>query len=121
MRMRMSREQDWRRSRFAWASRPVSPCSTQMGGGDKVEYGAMGDSLNTAARLQAKADPGGVLVGPETFRLISGRFECGDARELELKGKADRVPAYPVVSELEGSGNGAGPQRHRGAAGGPGA
>jgi class 3 adenylate cyclase/tetratricopeptide (TPR) repeat protein len=75
----------------------------QMGGGDKLEYGAMGDSLNTAARLQAKADPGGVLVGPETFRLISGRFEFGQAHELELKGKAERVPAYPVVAEREGS------------------
>jgi tetratricopeptide (TPR) repeat protein len=80
----------------------------QMGGGDKVEYGAMGDSLNTAARLQAKADPGGVLVGPETFRLIARRFECGEPRELELKGKAERVPAYPVIAAREAADAGRG-------------
>ncbi len=71
-----------------------------MGGGGRVEYGAMGDSLNTAARLQAAADPGGVVVGPETHRLIGGRFEWGPPRQLELKGKAERVSCYPVLRQL---------------------
>jgi class 3 adenylate cyclase/tetratricopeptide (TPR) repeat protein len=80
----------------------------QMGGGDKVEYGAMGDSLNTAARLQAKADPGTVLVGPETQRRIAHRFECAEPRELELKGKAEPVAAYPLIAERESEAPGRG-------------
>jgi class 3 adenylate cyclase/tetratricopeptide (TPR) repeat protein len=68
-----------------------------VGGGRRVEYGAMGDSLNTAARLQAAADPGTVAVGPETHRLIGGRFEFGPPRQLELKGKADPVASYPLL------------------------
>ena len=74
-----------------------------MGGGDRVEYGAMGDLLNTAARLQAKADPGGVLVGARDLPPDLGPLRVRPARELELKGKAGRVLAYPVLAELERS------------------
>ncbi|MDX6643078.1 MAG: hypothetical protein QOD76_1040, partial [Solirubrobacteraceae bacterium] len=67
-----------------------------MGGGGKVEYGAMGDSLNTAARLQAAAEAGTVLVGAQTQRLITPLFEWGEPRELTLKGKAETVLAHPA-------------------------
>ncbi|MDX6668568.1 MAG: hypothetical protein QOK04_1948 [Solirubrobacteraceae bacterium] len=67
-----------------------------MGGGGKVEYGAMGDSLNTAARLQAAAEAGTVLVGAQTQRLIAPLFDWDEPRELTLKGKAGSVLAYPV-------------------------
>ncbi len=73
-----------------------------LGGGSKVEYTAMGDSINTAARLQAASEAGMVLVGAQTQRLIAQVFAWGEARELQLKGKAESVQAYPV-RELEGS------------------
>src|SRR5262245_21862703 len=41
-----------------------------VGAGSRVEYGAFGDTVNTAARLQAAAVPGTVLVGAETVRLV---------------------------------------------------
>ena len=72
-----------------------------LGGGGKIEYTAMGDSINTAARLQAASEAGMVLVGARTQRLIAATFGWGDARELRLKGKAEPVVAYPV-HELEG-------------------
>ncbi len=67
-----------------------------VGGGAKLEYGAIGDSLNTAARLQGAAEPGAVLVGPRTHRLTAERFEFGEPLELELKGKAEPVIARRV-------------------------
>jgi predicted ATPase/class 3 adenylate cyclase len=67
-----------------------------VGGGRKLEYGAIGDALNTAARLQAAADAGSVLVGPRTHRLASERFEFGEPLRLELKGKAEPVVAHPA-------------------------
>lgn len=73
-----------------------------LGGGGKVEYTAMGDSINTAARLQAASEAGMVLVGGRTQRLIAAAFSWGEARELQLKGKTGAVLAYPVA-ELEGS------------------
>jgi class 3 adenylate cyclase/tetratricopeptide (TPR) repeat protein len=65
--------------------------------GRQVQYDASGDCLNTAARLEGAADPGGVLVGPLTYRLIGDAFEWGDPRSLELKGKTGSVPARHAV------------------------
>ena len=72
-----------------------------QGGGGKVEYTAMGDSINTAARLQAASEAGTVLVGARTQQRIAAAFAWGEARELRLKGKAEPVRAYPA-RELEG-------------------
>ena len=48
-----------------------------IGGGGQVEYGATGDALNTAARLQSHAPPGRVLVGDVTRRAAGDRFAWG--------------------------------------------
>lgn len=68
-----------------------------IGAGTRIEYGATGDALNTAARLQAAAEPGSVLVGGATQRLILDRFEWGPPLELVLKGKTEPVLAYRAV------------------------
>src|SRR4051794_15491995 len=69
-----------------------------VGGGTKLEYGAVGDALNTAARLQGEAEPGAVLVGPRTHELAAERFEFGEPRALTLKGKEGEVEAWHVRS-----------------------
>jgi ABC-type oligopeptide transport system substrate-binding subunit/class 3 adenylate cyclase len=68
-----------------------------LGAGSRVEYAAFGDTINAAARLQSAADPGGVLVGSETKRLVEPAFEWGEAHRLELKGKAEPVDAFAAV------------------------
>src|SRR4051794_40718176 len=65
-----------------------------VGGARPVEFSAMGDALNTAARLEAAAKPGSMLVGPHTFDLVEGSFEWGEPVELSLKGKAEPVFAH---------------------------
>jgi class 3 adenylate cyclase/tetratricopeptide (TPR) repeat protein len=70
-----------------------------IGGGGRIEYGATGDALNTAARLQAQASPGCVLVGHVTRRAAGDRFAWGEEQLLELKGKAESVPAFEVIGE----------------------
>jgi class 3 adenylate cyclase len=55
---------------------------------------ALGDVTNTAARLQAAADPGTVLVGPRTAKRLEARFRLRSAGPIELKGKRDPVLAY---------------------------
>ena len=70
-----------------------------IGGGGRVEYGATGDALNTAARLQSHASPGCVLVGDVTRRAAGDRFAWGEEQRLELKGKSEPVPAFEVIGE----------------------
>ena len=67
-----------------------------LGSGGRVEYGALGDAVNTAARLQALAEPGTVIVGEETQRRVGQVFDWSEPRSLELKGKRGPVTAYRV-------------------------
>jgi ABC-type oligopeptide transport system substrate-binding subunit/class 3 adenylate cyclase len=66
----------------------------ELSAGARVEYAAFGDSVNTAARLQASARGGAVLVDAETRRLARAAFLWTEPVELELKGKAGTVLAY---------------------------
>jgi class 3 adenylate cyclase/tetratricopeptide (TPR) repeat protein len=59
---------------------------------------ATGDAVNVAARLEQAAEPGEVLVGAETVRLVRDAVELGDERMLDLKGKAEPVAAYPLLA-----------------------
>jgi class 3 adenylate cyclase len=55
---------------------------------------ATGDAVNVAARLEQAAEPGEVLIGGPTLALV-GEAVAGEAVEpLELKGKAEPVPAF---------------------------
>jgi class 3 adenylate cyclase len=67
------------------------------------EYTAMGDAVNIAARMQASAPPGGVLVTAATYRFVAPIVEASDAGALELKGKTEPVRAYHVTGLRAGA------------------
>ncbi len=60
-------------------------------------YTVVGDAVNVAARLQAAAPVGGVLVGERTRRLSAGDIAYRAIEPLALKGKAEPVPAWEAV------------------------
>src|SRR5207253_7487811 len=57
-----------------------------------------GDTVNTAARLEQAAPACEVLIGEPTDRLTRDAVEVEEIEPLELKGKAERVPAYRLLS-----------------------
>src|SRR4029077_2068815 len=67
------------------------------------EYTAMGDAVNVAARMQALARPGTVLVSAATHRFIAALVESVDVGALDLKGKTNAVQAYEVTGFKEGA------------------
>src|SRR5215472_1579272 len=67
--------------------------------GDGQERGVVGETPNLAARLQALAEPGTVVIGPQTRRLLGDLFECHDLGAIEVKGFPEPVHAYRVVGE----------------------
>jgi class 3 adenylate cyclase/tetratricopeptide (TPR) repeat protein len=73
-----------------------------VGAGSRVEYGAVGDVLNTAARLEASAEPGTVLVGHATQSMVADHFEWGAIQSLELKGKSEPVEAAVAITHISG-------------------
>lgn len=63
------------------------------------ELTAMGPSVNLAARLQGRCEPGEVLVGEATWRITRRAFEF-EPREAEIKGLAKPVPAWIALKAL---------------------
>ncbi|MDT4922246.1 MAG: hypothetical protein QOI15_3148, partial [Pseudonocardiales bacterium] len=63
-----------------------------------------GDAVNTAARVQAKADPGTVWVDGQTRSLAVGSIDFAEAGSHELKGKAETVDLYTAVAVRGGVG-----------------
>lgn len=61
------------------------------------EYTAMGDVVNTASRLQAAAEPGTVLVGPETRAATRDIVEYTEIDPVVAKGKRLPVEAFVAV------------------------
>ncbi len=67
-------------------------------GGQGIEYSAMGDAVNVAARLQSAAAPGGILVGESTQKRVADRFELQAIDPIDAKGRTAVVKAYEVIS-----------------------
>ena len=57
-----------------------------------------GDAVNVAARLEQAAAPGEVLLGEPTLELVRNAVEVAAGEALELKGKAEPVPAYRLLA-----------------------
>ena len=61
------------------------------------EHLVVGDAVNVAARLEQAAGGMEILIGPLTHRLTRDAIEVEPVEPLELKGKAERVPAYRLL------------------------
>ncbi len=68
-----------------------------IGQGASQEQAVVGETPNLAARLQALAEPGTVVIAPSTRRLTGGLFEYADLGAVELKGLGAPVMAARVV------------------------
>jgi tetratricopeptide (TPR) repeat protein len=64
----------------------------------RMDYTAVGDTTNVAARLQAAADPGRILTSDAIHRLVGGYFNLRPLGDFTLKGKAEPVRAWEVLS-----------------------
>ena len=58
---------------------------------------ATGDAVNVAARLEQAAQPGEILLGEETLRLVRGAVEVEPVAPVEAKGKSEPLAAYKLV------------------------
>jgi class 3 adenylate cyclase len=74
----------------------------------RYEYTALGDAVNVAARMEAAAQPGTILITEMTRRLTGDMFELEDLGAIEVKGKAEPVHAFQAL------GRKAAPRRRRG-------
>jgi class 3 adenylate cyclase/predicted ATPase len=68
-----------------------------VGAGSAQEQAVVGETPNLAARLQALAEPGAVVIADGTRRLLGNLFELMDLGARDLKGIAAPVPVWQVL------------------------
>ncbi|MBI3304392.1 MAG: AAA family ATPase, partial [Deltaproteobacteria bacterium] len=73
----------------------------EVGGSDKREILALGETPNVAARLQGLAEPDTVVISTATQRLVAGLFACQDLGPQTLKGLSTPLTVHRVMRESE--------------------
>ena len=67
----------------------------------RMDYTAVGDTTNVAARLQNEAAPGQIVMSEATHRLVAGYCTTRSLGELTLKGKTEPMHAWEVLTAQE--------------------
>jgi len=68
-----------------------------LGNDLRVDFKAVGETVNTAARLEQLAEPSSVLISDSTYRLIEGFFRFEALGERKVKGKSKPFLIYRVL------------------------
>jgi len=71
----------------------------EVGGGTRQEQLALGETPNLAARLQGLAAPNTLVISAATLQLLGGFFACQSLGTPLLKGFAQPMEVYQVLSE----------------------
>jgi len=66
-----------------------------------MEYTALGDAINIAARMEQTAKPGTIQIAENTYKKIARLFETETVEGLEIKGKSEPVSVYRVLRAKE--------------------
>ena len=68
----------------------------------RMDYTAIGDTVNTAARLESRAKPGEILISQAVYDTVKDRILAEEVGPMELKGKSNTVMVYRVLDVKEG-------------------
>ncbi|MGQ9571899.1 MAG: CHASE2 domain-containing protein [Dehalococcoidia bacterium] len=81
-------------ARFGFGINTGEALVGNVGSLGRLEYTAVGDSVNLAARICSQAPGGEVWIGPTTHELLAGRLSVDDLGSFSLKGKEEPVPLF---------------------------
>lgn len=65
-----------------------------VGEGDAIDFTAVGDTINTAARLMDSASTGEIVISATAAEAASLDTSCLEARSLTLRGREEIVEAW---------------------------
>ena len=67
----------------------------------RMDYTAIGDTVNTAARLESNAKRGQILISSEVYEAVKDRIAANEIGVIPLKGKKDGALVYEVLGRIE--------------------
>jgi adenylate cyclase len=68
--------------------------------GLRLDYTAIGDTVNLSARLESNAKPGQILISENTYARVKNLFQIEPVGEIKVKGKEKPVMVYEVMGDL---------------------
>ena len=72
-----------------------------MGSDFRMDYTAIGDTVNTAARLESNAEKGQVILSDSTYQIVKDHVEAVDMGVLSVKNKKVGIQIYNLVGIKE--------------------
>ena len=67
----------------------------------RMDYTAIGDTVNTAARLESRAKAGEILISEAVYKKVQERINAEPVGEMELKGKSVPIKVYRLIDIKE--------------------
>lgn len=71
-----------------------------LGSSRRLNYSVIGDTVNVAARLEAVAKGGEVIITQDTRDRLDGQFKLKELDPVSVKGKKERIHVFKVVSRV---------------------
>ncbi len=69
----------------------------KVGTGDVNDFTALGDTVNTAARLQSEAKAGQIVVSESVYTEISMKFPGVPVQQIDVRGKEDKFGVHVIT------------------------
>lgn len=71
-----------------------------IGTDKRMDYTAIGDTVNTAARLEANAPRGTILISSDVYEKLKGKIKVESCGNIPLKGKSNELEVFKVTEIL---------------------